>query len=211
MTTIPQYKHEFPDFDYDVAALIAELPAGWSDRSWHNDAMPKASADPGGYVELWFDYADAALSEFPEGRECETMKRFCLTSHMNDGQPIFETDDWPTMREWIKANADLIKQHVFEAEANDIAHGFTRLLKQQLTIAQWKEMVAKNKTDPRYASGACASQDYLDANMSMAEAFKDVTGREPDGDNEDDAALWNKAWELARKRWNDEASERAKR
>lgn len=199
------FKHEFPDFDYDVAALIAELPAGWEDRSWHNDAMPKACPDLYGYATLWFDYADAALSEFPEGREAGTMKRFCLNDR--EGAPLFETDEWPEMREWIAANTALITKVIFESTSDDIAKEFSQRLRQQLLPREWKEMIGKNASDPRYASGACASQDYLDANMTMAEAFEDVTGHAADGNSENDAALWNRAWAKARELWNEEAAQ----
>ena len=49
----------------------------------------------------------------------------------------------------------------------------------------------------RTAEHTCASHDYLDANMVMDEAFTIIFGRDMDAASEDDAALWNAAWDLA--------------
>lgn len=80
----------------------------------------------------------------------------------------------------------------------ELAHCFTVRLRDLLTEQQWLEMRAKN------ASGGyklcCASHDYLDANMVMAAAFRQVHGREADFTSEGDADIsdWNAAWALAR-------------
>jgi len=61
------YKTEFPDFVLDV-----EIPAGFTDNSWHNDAMPNwiRELPDGQMVVLWIDYADPAKREIlpPSGR-----------------------------------------------------------------------------------------------------------------------------------------------
>ena len=82
----------------------------------------------------------------------------------------------------------------------ELALKFVTLLRRELTAEQWDEMRAKNGTG-EYTL-ACASHDYLDANMVMAAAFKEVHDREvafsdePDADADVDA--WNAAWTLAR-------------
>ena len=49
---------------------------------------------------------------------------------------------------------------------------------------------------------ACASHDYCDANVVMAEAFAEVMGRDflPDegAPSDADCTLWNQAWHFAR-------------
>jgi hypothetical protein len=50
-------------------------------------------------------------------------------------------------------------------------------------------------------STACASHELTDANMVMAEAFKKITGREPDVENAEDCALFNDAWSYAKEDW----------
>lgn len=53
----------------------------------------------------------------------------------------------------------------------------------------------------------CASQTYFDSNMGMACAFEKVTGREPESASQEDADLWNAAWNMASKAgfWINEA------
>jgi hypothetical protein len=85
--------------------------------------------------------------------------------------------------------------------AEAVAVAFSQRLRQCLTPAEWMQMVVKNATNPLYANGACASQDYCDANMPMGEAFLEVVGHEVDGDSAEDAAIWNAAWDRARAKW----------
>lgn len=60
---VPRYLREFPDF----GELDVTLPAGFTDESWHNDAMPSFAKElPNGYfLKLWVDYADQSKSEVP--------------------------------------------------------------------------------------------------------------------------------------------------
>lgn len=82
----------------------------------------------------------------------------------------------------------------------ELALKFVTLLRRELTAQQWDEMRAKNGTGEYKL--ACASHDFLDANMIMAAAFKEVHGREvafSDEANADaDVDAWNAAWTLAR-------------
>lgn len=102
------FTREFPDFDYDFHALIAELPEGWADTSWHNDSMPSAALSHDVGVRLWFDYADAALSEMSEWRADGSIRKFTLVGA--DSLTMFQSDDWAEMREWIKSNSAYIVQ-----------------------------------------------------------------------------------------------------
>lgn len=82
------YHTEFPDFTLDV-----EIPAGFIDQSWHNDAMPKfeRTLPDGRTMTLWVDYLDPALSEFGN---FPTHKRFTL---------VIGTDD----QRWTGAETEL--------------------------------------------------------------------------------------------------------
>jgi hypothetical protein len=83
-----------------------------------------------------------------------------------------------------------------------LATRFTQLLQSALTPEQWAEMVATNTTDPCYwDGGACASHNYLDANMVTDAAFTDVVGRAFDHDSDADIGLWNDGWNLAFTTW----------
>lgn len=101
------YQREFPDFDYDLAPLLAELPEGWRDMSWHNDTMPMAAPTDEATVRLWFDYADPTKSEHADFRARGQMTRFALDDC--DGMPLLTTDDWAEMRDFIKAHAEMLK------------------------------------------------------------------------------------------------------
>jgi hypothetical protein len=95
-----------------------------------------------------------------------------------------------------------------------IADAFAAVLRDWLTADQWSEMQSRNVG---YSEGVCASHDFCDANMAMAEAFETVTGREPAGGYdtladgspvdpaeearaEADCVLWSAAWAIAKPR-----------
>ncbi len=73
-----------------------------------------------------------------------------------------------------------------------LAHAFHRLVRKALP----KHLEAIDEEN-RTAEHTCATQDFCDANMIMDEAFTAVLGRDMDVGSEDDAALWNAAWDLA--------------
>ena len=81
-----------------------------------------------------------------------------------------------------------------------LAAEFTRLVRERFTPDQLAEIDRRNATAEYRDAGACATQDFADANEIMAEAFETVTGRafDFDGDMDADAPLWNEAWDLAR-------------
>ena len=90
-----------------------------------------------------------------------------------------------------------------EDDMNDLAERlaarFAADLKASLTVAQWRQMRAKNV---EYGEGVCASHDYCDANMIMEPAFVAIVGRDPldeaSGMSEADCELWSKAWDIAK-------------
>jgi hypothetical protein len=77
---------------------------------------------------------------------------------------------------------------------------FAATLKEWLTPEEFAEMKRRNETDPTYANLSCASHDFCDANMAMDSAWRDLIGTEINADDEEQAALWNAAWEIARRR-----------
>jgi hypothetical protein len=77
---------------------------------------------------------------------------------------------------------------------------FAATLKEWLTPEEFAEMKRLNETDPSYANLSCASHDFCDANMAMDSAWRDLIGTEINTNNEEQAALWNAAWESARLR-----------
>jgi hypothetical protein len=89
------YAEEFPEFILDV-----EIPAGFIDNSWHNNAMPcwvKELPDQHMLV-LWIDYADQTKRDFPHNA------RFVVhitDIHMTDVYDNFATDDYAAALAWI--------------------------------------------------------------------------------------------------------------
>jgi len=165
------YRDEFPTFP---EADLPPIPASWSDLSWHNDASPFFLITDA--MGVWVDFADPALSDLGENREA----RFALVP-MRDGQHVEEgcllySDDW---------NAILAKAIGLE---------FVGGLRLAMSEEEFELMRERNVKRPQ---GVCHSHDFLDSNMTMAEAFERVMGREPDVGDEADASLWSAAWEGA--------------
>lgn len=113
-----------------------------------------------------------------------------------DGTLIFISDD------------DIMSQQVFECSlknAVELAVAFSDVLKEWLKPDEMKEVIRLNTTDDDYRE-ECASHNYCDANMAMAEAFKKLIGREfdiyltqaADPYMGNDIALFNIAWQIAR-------------
>src|SRR5262245_13024875 len=84
-------------------------------------------------------------------------------------------------------------------QADLLAKAFTRVLTGWLTPAEMDTVRQRNRTAD-YANGACASHDFCDANMAMAEAFTRIIGHEIDIDSQGDVDRWNTAWCLAKAR-----------
>lgn len=85
-----------------------------------------------------------------------------------------------------------------------VAHRFARNLLAYMGEEKLTEADRLNAHDPAYQSPVCASHDFCDANVFMAQAFEDHLGlpREtlPDEGNQlVTCDEWNRAWDYARK------------
>jgi hypothetical protein len=86
---------------------------------------------------------------------------------------------------------------LFQNEAQRIADKFRENIAQELGKGEREHI---DKTNAYYRSideKICATHDFLDANVPMSEAFKSVTGREIELQNQEDVHLWNRAWKTA--------------
>lgn len=91
------YREEFPDY---TESLGVELPAGWRDVSWHNNAAPSFRC---GRWELYVDYADPAMRELPGFGRYVLMELDAV-----DGAPVEDeastfTEDAAVAQRWIDA------------------------------------------------------------------------------------------------------------
>jgi hypothetical protein len=88
------YQTAFPDFTLDVT-----IPDGFRDDSYKNDAMPRFTRElpHGQTLTLWIDYADRALSEYPEG------ERFLVELLSFDGDYVEQvaSDNWQDILDFI--------------------------------------------------------------------------------------------------------------
>lgn len=84
------YRTEFPDFDFEVPAMIAANPDAWEDTSWQNDSCPSFTCD---VFVLWIDYTDPAKREFPLAPQ--------FSMHC-EGESMLETDSWEDVRAFIE-------------------------------------------------------------------------------------------------------------
>lgn len=96
MSESRSYQSEFPDF----GQLDVELPSGFSDVSWHHDAMPsfQKKLPNNDTVLLLIDYQDVAK------RENSGFDRFIgllySSAHGEQLRKRFSTNDWAAMVRW---------------------------------------------------------------------------------------------------------------
>lgn len=87
-----------------------------------------------------------------------------------------------------------------DARAIVLGDRFAEMLREDLTPEQYAEVVRFNRTK-EYSTGSCASAGVCDSNMLMLAAWQEMFGEGVtiDADDQKQAALWNAAWEHARK------------
>jgi hypothetical protein len=82
-----------------------------------------------------------------------------------------------------------------------LAKAFADQLQSELSPDDWQGMRAANGKGDYVA--ACASHDYCDSNMVMADAFALTIGRpflpEDEPPSNVDCDLWNEAWAIAKR------------
>lgn len=107
-----------------------------------------------------------------------------------------------TDAEALALGTKYLKRHAIEYK---ISREFVRVLREWLKPHEWKEMRKRNAT---ISPGCCASHDFCDANMAMAEAWERHKMQPPCGLEQDatpqdhareerNARIWGNAWELA--------------
>jgi len=85
------YKTCFPDYDNgaEFDSMLSALGNGWEDSSWQNDTCPSMTFESEFfYVQIFVDYADMALSEFPD-----TPFRFSVS--VNSAMPLSSGEYMP--------------------------------------------------------------------------------------------------------------------
>jgi len=168
------FSTEFPDCD---AASLPVIPSNWVDTSWRNDACPSFDTQTG--YRVFIDYANQSDREFNQSL------RFSVHTNTDHVAVAFESDDWSAVLVFL------------------ISDNFAAALRQYLTSDEYAEMQRRNASDNNPL--VCHSHDFCDANEIMDAAFIAVLGRSslPDdidaGMSDADIAMWNAAWNTARK------------
>lgn len=181
-----QWQKEFgQEFTPPVEIQEAVKQGKLKDISWHNDTCPSFCApwdDQGNTVVLWSDAAKV------EDREQMLPKRFAVifgdSMTPESSRTLLDTDN-------IKDALQMV--YWFE----QLAREFARLFREAVTPEQLQECIKLNRREGD--AMICHSHDYLDANMTMDEAFTRVVGKECNPDDTVDALLWGTAWTLAKK------------
>jgi hypothetical protein len=78
-----------------------------------------------------------------------------------------------------------------------LASSFARELASDLTPGELRIVVRRNRAEPD-SLHVCHSHDFCDANVSMLQAFVKTFRRDSDHGSDEDVALWNRAWGLAK-------------
>ncbi|MCJ2180175.1 hypothetical protein [Novosphingobium album (ex Hu et al. 2023)] len=178
----PLWAAHFPDFP---PAAMPPIPGNWIDKSWRNDAAPsfKVCTGPMGEpVEMWIDYLDPAM------REIDGAPRFALYRRdtEDDLVPIYSGDDQAEAME--------------HANRETLACAFAKAVAQALTCGEWQAMRLANRT---IMPGACASHDYIDANVVMHDVWLSSRGNTLIAQGKirdigDDLDHVNAAWSIAK-------------
>jgi hypothetical protein len=165
------YRTEFPDYP---EADMPTLPDGFEDDSWHNEACPRF-LHVGVGVCVWTDYADPALSEFPEERDGGGMMRFNLQ--------VMDSGDAPD--EWLVPDGrDVHGDDSWVAESDTFADILLALPR----LAAW----FSDKADTALtAANACAGTPEGDALMAKHDRLtaRAEKAAEVFGDGEADARI----------------------
>jgi hypothetical protein len=73
-----------------------------------------------------------------------------------------------------------------------LATEFSSLVRDELTVEEWAEVVRRNRSPER-----CATHEFFEPVELMVQAFTTVMGRAPDPEGGTDTDLWRSAWSLA--------------
>lgn len=160
---------------------------GRTHDDWINRSNP-------GYLYCGALYIQQVTDEWPVDARAKGKWELLLTSesYISDDLPALEKRLYEYA---IRSGYDDWKPDE-ESLAEKIARTFSDLLQEEIGWANLTTANKRNRTNRLYVeTKSCASHDFCDANIIMAEAFQ---AHGVPADNEDEhITLWNEAWELA--------------
>lgn len=198
-----------------------KVPCYSNGLSWNGWGMPnfdRAGVDqvmlafePGMELEYHFEGDVLCMqnpeydANYPENLEtCENLKTLKIEpfTAIIDGTPtlLWRVGECWTWNSVKFSDSDEVKTNNLNLTPEfRVASAFVRIIRSWVYPEEFEEIRRRNAT---YSPGVCATQDFVDANMAMAEAFKEVLGRDPEiydgyANQQHDIAIWNAAWEIA--------------
>jgi hypothetical protein len=191
--------------EYAPDVVVEDLLSirGVVDDSWHNDVAPHFRFErDNAAVELWFYTAD------PNDRANEgdsippDQPRYVVYDIAPDARgQLEEIPDYGAAQVAYQGESGcgaVAKFLELSRLPQAVGDKFAKLLRRELTPAEFSEMRRRNR-DAGDVHGFCASHDFCDANMPMAEALLVVTGCEPSFEHDAITELWNQAWDYAKR------------
>jgi hypothetical protein len=199
------YRTEFPEFDYILPVLH-----GFTDSSWHNDGSPSLlpiGGDCEGWT-LWCQHKKTYLCSVDYGSDaqgrfilCRGEETCCITYNLVEAlihyYGVMQYDltgrvfnDWRddlyrnVLHTFVGDHSSITLNGIAEIQA--IAFEFANLLSNYLGSEKFEAMKA--------AKPNLGANDFCDANVFMADAFRKVKGREHVIPSQEDCDLWNAAW-----------------
>lgn len=139
--------------------------------TWH-DTTWRNDASPSfevGNVRVWID------SESPAEREGDS--RFIVAEASGDMATLWEGDSWD------------------ECLAQVLAYDFAARFAREVSPA---ELALVKERNAHCGAGICATHDVRDSNVTMDDSFCRVIARCCLAESSDDAALWSRAWDIAK-------------
>ncbi len=174
---------QFPDYDMET---LPDLPDAWVSVTGPHDPFPVFEIKAGnGAVFLHIDHPDRA-QRIPDTGCARFIIMASADGQIDDDTKMVVEDEWDRAHEAV----------MIEVVALLFAAGLAETIGAD-ALAKVKRRNRQSLSDPATPSGVCASHDFCDANMVMADAIQAATGEYPNGDN----PLWNPAWTAAKLNW----------
>lgn len=90
-----------------------------------------------------------------------------------------------------------MKNKTYSQDPAAVAREFSARVLKYIGADNMREVIRLNATAD-YAGNVCASHDFCDANVFMARAFRAVTGKAINLQDQNHLTLWGNAWSVAK-------------
>lgn len=146
----------------------------------------------GAYCWVWQRVEHNPLSPL-----CDELGKWCMMNNLPpaSADELINEDITQEQREYLQ---DYIKRWDAAALIYDLSKEFAGVLREWLTPEQFTEMVALNDAETNKL--VCHSHDHCDANQAALDAYKRLTGEDPE--TKVDTPQWEPMTEIIAQAWN---------